>query len=352
MKRIAIFIATTNGPVLVDRITPEPAPQSMVCLRRQSEVLPISLDYDDFVRAGSGVIMREFGPYEEGAFRLDVSAPIETGLSWQLGIFAAHAIFKSETCELSGPDTADLIVWLSGTVDNDLNVGDVDHMAEKVEASALMFADFIARGTPVILAAARKNAAFLSTHKPPGGITVAALKTTRDLLDVLGLETTQKDGGSKIFWPMAGVALAALAVVFALTRAQPKQGIEPVMEKMQADLIIDVFSDRGQHPIYFFGEDLNLQVRLSQPGWVICDYEQVDGKIVRIYPNGRVKQDHPFDAGRDHLLSASENAPFRVRLGPPAGQESVICYARAQAFNGQVIPEDAAVDRMTVTLKP
>ena len=134
MKRIAILIATKSGPVLVDRITPEPAPQSMICLGRQSEVLPISADYDDFVRPGSGVIMREFGPYEEGAFRLDVSGPIGTGLSWQLGVFAAHAVFKAETLELSDLENADQIIWLTGQVDYDLNVSDVDHVAEKVEA--------------------------------------------------------------------------------------------------------------------------------------------------------------------------------------------------------------------------
>ena len=59
-----------------ERITRERAPQSMVCLKRTSRVLPISGDYDSFVRRGSGVIERTFGPFEDGAFRLDVAAPL------------------------------------------------------------------------------------------------------------------------------------------------------------------------------------------------------------------------------------------------------------------------------------
>ncbi|WP_419798930.1 MAG: DUF4384 domain-containing protein [Terasakiella sp.] len=356
MKRIAILIATTGGPVLVDRITPEPAPQSMMCLRRQSEVLPISLDYDDFVRAGSGVIMREFGPYEEGAFRLDVSGPIGTGLSWQLGVFAAHAVFKSKSCELSDLETADLIVWLSGTVDNDLNVGDVDHMAQKVEASAGMLADYIAKGTPIVFGAGVENAVFLSAHKPPGGIDVASLKTTHDLMEVLGLGTKDKERGNATFWVMAGAALLALAVVFVWSGIFSQEGAKPVIEtnvpETQPQLTIDIFSDRGQHPTYAFGEDLNLQVRLSRKAWLLCDYEQVDGKVIRIYPNDQVRDVQAFDADIDHILSASQNAPFRIRLGPPAGQETVICYASEDPLQGEGHPLNAALDRMNVTLKP
>ncbi|WP_417832736.1 DUF4384 domain-containing protein [Terasakiella sp.] len=356
MKRIAILIATTGGPVLVDRITPEPAPQSMMCLRRQSEVLPISLDYDDFVRAGSGVIMREFGPYEEGAFRLDVSGPIGTGLSWQLGVFAAHAVFKSKSCELSDLETADLIVWLSGTVDNDLNVGDVDHMAQKVEASAGMLADYIAKGTPIVFGAGVENATFLSAHKPPGGIDVASLKTTRDLMDVLGLGTKDKDRGNTTFWVMAGAATLALGVVFAWSGLFPQEGEKPELEikipETKPKLTIDIFSDRGQHPTYAFGEDLNLQVRVNRKAWLLCDYEQVDGKVIRIYPNDQVRDVQAFDAHTDHILSASQNAPFRIRLGPPAGQETVTCYASEEPFRGSARPVNAAMDRMRVTLKP
>lgn len=274
MKRIAILIATTGGPVLVDRITPEPAPQSMVCLRRQSDVLPISADYDDFVRAGSGVIMREFGPYEEGAFRLDVSGPIGTGQSWQLGVFAAHAIFKSETAVLSDLETADLIVWLTGTVDYDLNVADVDHMAQKVESSAFVLADYIAKGTPILFGAGLENAQFLADHRPPDGITVCPLNTTHDLLEILGLvanvpETVveESERSSKSFILMAVLTLAALVALYLFL---VKDHAEEEVLQVQTPLEINLTSDRGKNPIFFFGDYLNLMVEVSEAAWVQC----------------------------------------------------------------------------------
>ncbi len=42
-------------------------------------MLPVSDDYDAFVRPPSGVIEREFGPFLGGAFRLDVSGEFGGG---------------------------------------------------------------------------------------------------------------------------------------------------------------------------------------------------------------------------------------------------------------------------------
>ncbi|MDV7338354.1 DUF4384 domain-containing protein [Terasakiella sp. A23] len=357
MKRIAILIATTGGPVLVDRITPEPAPQSMVCLRRQSDVLPISADYDDFVRPGSGVIMREFGPYEEGAFRLDVSGPIGTGLSWQLGVYAAHAVFKSDTCELSDLDEADEIIWLSGTVDYDLNVGDVDHMAEKVESSAIMLADFIAKGTPIIFAAGIENAKFLADHKPPAGIEVLALQTTKDLMQVLGLvedENVQDSPApNKSFWPMAALAVLAVGAIFAFTVQDDEPDVVDVPEE-DVPLEIDVTSDRGENPLFFFGDDLNLIVEVSEEAWVTCFYHPGDGKPFQLYPNAQVTHVEAFEPDKKHILSGGPNSSFVIRLGPPAGHEKVSCYASEEEMDIDPAypPKDAAVDVLEFDLKP
>lgn len=336
MKRIAILIATTGGPVLVDRITPEPAPQSMVCLKRQSDVLPISADYDDFVRAGSGVIMREFGPYVEGAFRLDVTEAIGTGLSWQLGFFAAHAIFKSEIAELSDLESADLIIWLTGTVDYDLNVGAVDHVFEKVEASSYMLATWIGKGTPIIFGAHPENAKFLDKHKPPQGITVESLETTHDLINVLGLipieqeEITPYRSGSS-FWVMAGLAVCAVVALFMFTKSDEipaKTTGATEIDETALELILT--SDRGQKPIYHFGDDLTLIVSVNKQAWLNCFYKQVDGNILQVFPNPQIskaKRTEPLLKDVRHILSGTNNAPFVIRLGPPSGKEEVICFA-------------------------
>ena len=46
MKSCAVFIATTGGPVQVLQLTPERAPQSMVCVNRTTNVLPVPNGYD------------------------------------------------------------------------------------------------------------------------------------------------------------------------------------------------------------------------------------------------------------------------------------------------------------------
>jgi len=331
LKRIAILIATTGGPVLVDRITVEAAPQSMVCLKRQSDVLPISADYDDFVRAGSGVIMREFGPYEESAFRLDVSDPIGTGLSWQLGFFAAHAVFKSDGAELSDLENADLILWLTGTVDYDLKVGSVDHVFEKVEASALMLATWIGKGTPIIFGTSPKNALFLDEHKPPAGIEVKSLETTVDLLNILDLNSKASKTPEEIvpprnalsFWFMSGLALCAVIAIFVFTSTKDRPALNLALD-------LELTSDRGQEPIYHFGDDLTLIITVNKTAWLHCFYQQVDNSVLQIYPNPQLsknKQAKPFIKDVRHVLSGANNTPFVIRLGPPAGKEEVTCFA-------------------------
>ena len=140
MKKFAVFIATTGGPIQIERLTPERAPQSMICISRSSKILPISGEYDDFVRRGSGIIEREFGPFEYESFRADISGLVGTGQSWQLPFFIAHAIDAAAGSELvEDVDAADYIVWATGRVDYDLNILDVDHIADKIKGSHSLF---------------------------------------------------------------------------------------------------------------------------------------------------------------------------------------------------------------------
>ena len=136
MSKFAVFIATTGGPIHVERLTEEQAPQSLICVRRSSTILDVSGDYDDFVKLGSGVIEREFGPFEGNSFRVDVSEPIETGTSWQLPMFLAHAIQCCDGVSLTDQvEEADFIVWGTGHVDYDLNVTSVEHIYQKISGS-------------------------------------------------------------------------------------------------------------------------------------------------------------------------------------------------------------------------
>jgi hypothetical protein len=184
---IRVFIATTEGPVAVERITREPAAQSAVCVKRTTRVLPISAAYDAFVRAPSGVIEREFGPWDSsdrlGAFRLDVSAPIGDGESWQSGIFIAHALAAEK--RLAGPDDECAeALWITGALDNDLGVGAVGHVAEKLHASADLIEEHRVSGTPLRFFVPEAN---LKSTTGPGGIDVTGVTTAAEIQRSLNL---------------------------------------------------------------------------------------------------------------------------------------------------------------------
>ncbi|WP_417819794.1 hypothetical protein [Terasakiella sp.] len=133
---IRIYIATTEGPVEVQRITREdPNVRSVVCLDGTAKALPISRAYDSFVKEPTGIIQRS---YLHSAFRMDVDKPITDGNSWQLGAFVAHALFQ-ENQLASSEDKVLNAIWLSGEVDRDLNVRPVDHIEEKLLASKELF---------------------------------------------------------------------------------------------------------------------------------------------------------------------------------------------------------------------
>lgn len=125
-----IFILTTTGPARVLRLAEEdPESQSIVCLNRSStDVLQISGDYHRFVVKPSGVVQRLTG---HGSYRLDVSAPIDAGKSWQLGIYAAHALkLRGQLQESdSAPATS---LFLTGELAADLSVRDVEGIATKI----------------------------------------------------------------------------------------------------------------------------------------------------------------------------------------------------------------------------
>ncbi len=155
MNAVRVFIATTEGPAEVQRITEEdPDVRSVVCLDGKAMPLPISPDYDAFVRNPTGVIERGFG---HGAFRLDVSQRISDGMSWQLGVFLAHAL-KAEGRLAERQAKVAGVVWATGEVDRDLAVGAVDGIPEKLRSSAELF-DRLRNGRlPVTLLLPKANA--------------------------------------------------------------------------------------------------------------------------------------------------------------------------------------------------
>ena len=189
MKSYAVFIATTGGAVQVQQITPERAPQSLVCQDRTTNVLPVSPMYDQFVKPGSGVIEREFGPFDNSSFRVDMSGPIDTGKSWQLGMFLAHALLAAPGHRLTEDiEAADEIIWATGCVDYHLNVTEVDHVPDKIIASAGLFENWAQMEKPVkLILSAGANETEAGVSPLPPGAQLFGVKDVWQAGEILGL---------------------------------------------------------------------------------------------------------------------------------------------------------------------
>ena len=190
MKRTRVYIATTEGPAEVQRITAEdPGVHSVVCLDGKAMAMPISAAYNNFVSQPTGVIEAAWG---HGAFRMDLSREIAGGLSWQLGAFAAHALLAAD--RLAGREEASAqAVWITGEVDRDLRVGRVEGLQDKLRQSGRLFTELEAAGIPLTILMPRANhaeldAEWLAEESLGGeGRRILGVDTASDVLAVLRL---------------------------------------------------------------------------------------------------------------------------------------------------------------------
>ena len=180
MTKIAVYVATTAGPVRVERIVAEDAPLSQVYQGRNYRPLePLSGDYARFV-APNGPVARALGPFATASFRLELSGPIDSGYSWELGLFVAHGLAQDGS--LAGTsDELDRVVLLTGRVDIDLKVGAVGHIADKIAAAREFFDDFRRRAVPIALFLPKAEAQAL----PPDGLAGVETVPVESALDAL-----------------------------------------------------------------------------------------------------------------------------------------------------------------------
>lgn len=84
-----IFIATTQGLVAIQNITPinDEDISSVVSVNGTSTTANISGSYHNFVKKGVGIIHQMFGAC---SYRVDISARIDQGNSWQVAMYLAH----------------------------------------------------------------------------------------------------------------------------------------------------------------------------------------------------------------------------------------------------------------------
>lgn len=191
MNAVRVFIATTQGPAEVQRITrEEPGVQSVVCLDGKALALPVSPAYDAFVRVPTGVIEAAYG---HPAYRMDVSSPISEGMSWQLGALVAHGLFAAGRLAEKN-EAADRAVWLTGEVDRDLCVAPAEHLSDKIRKSGRLLSELKAAGVPVTLCVPRASlaevdSAWLESLGIGAGLCeVLRVDSAAEVLESLGLE--------------------------------------------------------------------------------------------------------------------------------------------------------------------
>lgn len=226
--KVKVYIATTEGPALVQRVTEEDSEiPSVVCLNGTTETLAISDAYGRFVRKGSGIVAGLTG---HDSYRVDVDSPIDGGQSWQLGMLLAHLLQQEN--RLAAPnEAAELTLFATGEVDRDLNLRSVGHIAEKADgaqtrlnqtdtdADQSLFvmpkADDIQHAQPFVgktvsLATVPEAAELLnlSSLKPTG----TSLRAEGRVTDV----TPKRNGAGVLVTALAGASLLAAGTVAAL----------------------------------------------------------------------------------------------------------------------------------------
>ena len=95
MKKVAVYIATTNGPVQIELVSKENIPRSEVVL--SGDFIPLenmSSEYHHFV-IGSGPVSRAFGPFPNTSFHMELTSSIDSGRSWHLAALIAHGLAQN-----------------------------------------------------------------------------------------------------------------------------------------------------------------------------------------------------------------------------------------------------------------
>lgn len=101
-------------------------------------------------------------------------------------------------------------------------------------------------------------------------------------------------------------------------------------------------SDRGRRPVYRVGEIARLAIQTSRDAWLYCfnRYGPPGGdRVIRLFPN-RYHLDARIRGGVP-LHLPDETMGFVLRLHPPAGIETVRCYALDRDA-GPALPRDLA----------
>ena len=113
--KIHMFIATTQGLVAIQNITPidDEDISSVVSVNGTSTTANISGSYHNFVKKGVGIIHQMFGAC---SYRVDISARIDQGNSWQVAMYLAHLTQSKGLLGNGEVNDGDTVICATGEV--------------------------------------------------------------------------------------------------------------------------------------------------------------------------------------------------------------------------------------------
>ena len=161
MKTFSVVIPTTHNLVGISDITVEdPMVSSVICVNNNLQALPISNQYDSFVKTPTGIIEKITG---NSSFRTDLTSHIDQGDSWQLALAIAHVLHKSNKIVFSNVDHlimdgVEKVIWASGLIDSSLSVKSISFLDKKIFKSLEFFNRCIEKNIKVFLALSCENA--------------------------------------------------------------------------------------------------------------------------------------------------------------------------------------------------
>ena len=160
MKYYTVVIPTTKNVVgISDIIIEDPLVSSVICENNSLEALPISGQYNSFVKSPTGIIEKITG---NPSYRIDITSKIQQGNSWQLAIAIAHILHNNKLLSFSNEENLISnnnvsVIWASGTINANLDVKGINYLDNKVKKSITFFRQCVQKNIIVKIIISHEN---------------------------------------------------------------------------------------------------------------------------------------------------------------------------------------------------
>ena len=263
MNPFKVFIPTTRGVIRILSITrEEPEIRSVLCIEGSFEALPVSGNYDQFVRRPTGVIEKLLG---EGSYRTDLDGPVTQGDSWQLGILLAH-ILDTAGRFLDSSETHPVgeTIWASGEVSPSLDIRPIDHIRRKLGESLPQLKELHDSGEAVTVLLHPSNAEEIADLIPESW-TVITAERVRDAVASIGVEIAASPAmphrPAKSPKPhRAGITIGAATVLLVLCLIGYHLPVQALKNAYQ-------YEQAGQHRALL----MEIRTNLARRNWVVTN---------------------------------------------------------------------------------